>query len=143
MIRIQNTVKSIKGELKQLETRNSNDEKKLIQKKNLEAKLLEDILNEYDATQEVKAEEHAKLKKERELIREKIKLLEDNFRELRLEKECFLQEDIEWKRKTKIMKLETEEQVHAVGFLVNFWRIQNMKKRRKKKRRRRKKKTAK
>jgi hypothetical protein len=141
MMSIQGVLKGLKTELQSIQHKNSFEENKLTQKKKFQAKILRDILQEYDTTQLEKEVEYKQLDKESKSIAEKLKLMENKIKELKLEKECVLKEKIEWKRKTKIMRLETEEQIHAVEFLVRFWKIQNMKKRRlKKKRRRRKKK---
>ena len=140
MQKIENTLKSKKHELEKVEQKNSAEEKELIGKKNTESQLLINIIQEYDSDQQEKNKEFMKLKKESELIKNKFRILDDKMRSLRMEKECKMTLDIEWKRKKTIMRLETEEQVSAIQFLVNFWKIQNMKKRKKKKRRKRKKK---
>lgn len=140
MQKIEGALKARHNELKQVEYRNGHEERELIAKKKQEAQLLASILQQYDAGQRQKQHTLAGLRREADLIRRKSALLAERMRRLRMEKECKMTLDIEWNRKKSIMRLETEEQVSALRFVVNFWKIQNMKRRRKKKRRRRKKK---
>lgn len=126
-------------ELDQEEKENSKKEKTLIASKNTQLKLLENILMDYDNSQKKTNEQMESLLKEKEIIKQNIEQLSDQMKEMLVKKELFLVEDIEWERKTKLIKLETEEQIEAVKFFVRAWKIQNFIKKKSKKKRKNKK----
>lgn len=137
MQRIEFSLKQKRQELDAVNSQNEREERELLVRRNLESKLLGDIVEEYDSSQEVKQRELEALKREKAQMKEKVEKLEKKMQSLTFKKKCKLEVDIEWERKRNIMKLETEEQVSAVQFLVSFWKIQHLRKKRLRRRRRR------
>ena len=140
MNKIQKNVAELRDKLQKEEKKNTDEEKGLLSQKNDKKKRLESLLGERDFSMKIKRKELYKLKQDATNKDEKIEQLRVEAREIRMKKEIWFAEDVEWERKAKILQLETEEQIEAVRFVVGVWKVRNIMKKNKKKRKKKRRK---